>query len=142
MSDRLMAQVASNGEVARWLPARDLQRHLMSAGWKTPDTYDNCYSEPITGPAVYLFLSFTTDPRDGLPDFDRALISYVGMSTRLYARWSAHRILKEIEGRSRYLQRWFKPTAKEELRGEEYRLIQEYDPPWNIQGRKRGVLLQ
>jgi hypothetical protein len=129
-------------KAANWLAARDFQKRLMSCGWKTPDTYDNCYSAPIAGPAVYMFLSYGSDARDGLPDFDRAIVAYVGMSARLCARWKAHLILREIERRSRYLQRWFRPTPESDLRHEELRLIQEYDPPWNIQGRKRGVLLQ
>jgi hypothetical protein len=123
----------------QWLNANDFRRELVADGWHTPDTYDNCYAMPTRGAAVYMFLSFGEDERDRLPDFTRTVVAYVGMSKRLNRRWVAHSVLREIRERSSYMQRWFKPCEADALRPVEAELIQKYDPPWNIQGRKRGI---
>lgn len=125
-----------------WQDAQTIRRSLVGDGWLTPNTYDNCYSPPIDGAAVYLFLLHGWDDRDGLPNFDKALVAYVGMSKRLIRRWAAHPVFREIEATGGYTQKWFLPTMAEGLRDTELDLIQKFDPPWNIQGRKRGVVLQ
>lgn len=123
----------------RWTDAVALRRSLVGGGWKTPNTYDNCFSEPIDGAAVYLFLLHGWDMQDGFHNFDRSLVAYVGMSKRLSQRWSGHPVLRDIEATGRYVQRWFFPTDACDLRVHESELIRTYDPPWNIQGRKRGL---
>lgn len=124
-----------------WVKARSFRRHLVDSGWMTPNTYDCCFSVPTTGPAVYLFLLHGMCEEDGFPDFDRAFVAYVGMSKRLMNRWAGHPILREIEEPGRYIQKWFRPTPASDLRSEERLLIQSFNPPWNIQGRKRGVAI-
>lgn len=126
---------------AEWRNAPKLKQHLISNGWKTPNTYDNCYACPINGPAVYLFLLHGMDKADGFHDFERAIVAYVGMSSRLAQRWTAHSVLREIESFGNYIQRWFLPTPRQMLRSRELHLIKKFDPPWNILGRERGVFL-
>ena len=126
---------AGNG----WREARRLKRALVGDQWMTPDTYDNCFSDPTTGAAVYLFLIHGWDETDGLDDFGVALVAYVGMSRQLAKRWEKHPTLTEIKATGRYVQRWFRPTPAAHLRAQELHLIKAMDPPWNIQGRKRGL---
>ena len=124
-----------------WWEARKLRRSLVGDGWKTPNTYDNCYAEPISDAAVYLFLLHGWDSRDDFHDFESSLVAYVGMSKSLSRRWKSHPILREIEATGRYVQKWFLPVREDDLRDQERDLIKKYDPPWNIQGRSRGVQL-
>lgn len=131
-----MVQISS-----QWRDASALRRQLVSSGWKTPNTYDNCYSPPIDGAAVYLFLLHARDTTDGFHDFDSAIVAYVGMSRRLQQRWAGHEVLREIQSIGNYVQQWFLPTRRADLRTNEAILIKKFDPPWNIQGRERGIFL-
>ena len=111
------------------------QNKLRDNGWFTPDTYNN-YFKPLTDSSVvYLFLLHKT------PDYKNVLVAYVGMSINLEQRMSGHNILKQLDVHGYWAQRWFKPTPNIELRDTESKLISEMSPPWNIQGRKRGVQL-
>lgn len=109
---------------------------MVSDGWKTPDTYNNHFDMPGLFPAVYLFALFDPDR------FDKALVAYVGMSKQVSARWAGHNILPELRESQYWPQRWFKRVKPAQLRVEEARLIQAFDPPWNIIGRRRGVMVQ
>ena len=119
-----------------WTGARDVKMELVSDGWVSPDTYDKFFKPVISGPAVYLFLLTEMDT------FDRALIAYVGMSKRLNQRLLGHEVLAQIERPGYWPMRWFKPVPAAELRDIERNYIKKFDPPWNIIGRPRGVVLQ
>lgn len=130
-----------SAEKSIWVESCGFRKSLVSKGWKTPNTYDNCFAYPTDGSAVYLFLLHGWDHKYDLHDFDKCLVAYVGMSRQLSKRWSKHPTLREIEGSGRYVQKWFLPTEARSLRTDELDLIQKFNPPWNIQGRKRGLLL-
>jgi len=132
---------ASNIYRDNWLDAMDFRKSLVSDGWKTPNTYDNFFAFPTKGPAVYLFLLHGWDTKHDFHNFETALVAYVGMSKKLRQRWATHVVLREIEATGRYIQKWFLPTPDANLRDCERKLIKSFDPPWNIQGRKRGVAL-
>lgn len=121
-----------NREFCDLLPVK---KALMDAGWKSPDTYCNCYDWADKFPAVYLFMLHDRET------LRHGLVAYVGMSTNLAARWSGHQILRELNGTEYWTMRWFKPTPKKILREVESGLIKEFDPPWNIAGRARGLAL-
>ena len=123
-------------DTSKWGEAKVFRRTLADEGWFTPNTYDSCFEYPIDGPAVYLFLLWESEW------MERAIVAYVGMSSRLAQRWMGHPVLAEISQPGFYVQRWFRPTPKPELRAREKQLIERFDPPWNIQGRKRGLVLQ
>lgn len=111
------------------------RRQLRAEGWKTPDTYCNNFAEFSNEPAIYLFLLYETW------DYENAFVAYVGMSTQLKTRMSGHSVFSAIDQPGYWPMRWFKPTPKNDLRVKEAALIAETAPPWNIQGRKRGVVL-
>lgn len=113
---------------------KTLRDELVSDGWKSPDTYSNEFAEITNKPAVYLFLLFNKW------SFEKALVSYVGMSTKLRQRMAGHPILAETNTPDRYSMRWFKPVSACDLRLVESRYIAKFDPPWNIIGRPRGVV--
>lgn len=124
-----------------WSDAQALKRNLISQGWHTPDTYGNEYESPKNQSAVYLFLLHGWVDDEDFHDFGKAIVAYVGMSARLKQRWQTHNVLRDLRASGRYIQRWFQPVPKVDLRERELILIKEYEPPWNIQGRKRGVNL-
>ncbi len=113
-----------------------LREELVSGGWQTPDTYANFFEPLSNRSAVYLFLLFDRDV------LDCGLVAYVGMSTKLKQRLSNHEIISLIDGDGRRVMRWFKPTPACDLRSVEAQYIAKFDPPWNIMGRPRGVILQ
>lgn len=118
-----------------WIDAPKIRDLLIDDGWRSPDTYCN-YFEPITSdPAVYLFLLH----RRG--EYDKAFVAYVGMSIKLNQRMRGHPILVELNADDYWPMRWFKPTPKPELRDVERKYITQFNPPWNIVGRPKGVLL-
>ena len=118
---------------ARWTKPHESQMELGADGWRTPDTYSAHY-EPLTDEAaVYLFRAFDQ------VWFDRAFIAYVGMATNLQNRLSGHEVLSKVRRAGFYVQRWFKPVPTAELRSTERKIIEKYDPPWNLIGRRRGV---
>lgn len=99
-------------------------------------TYDDSnYGDIGDFPAVYLLAAVETY------SFLRAMIGYVGMSTRLEQRLTNHPIFELIQESDFYCQAWFKPTPAHELRDVERSLIQKFDPPWNISGRPRGRIV-
>ena len=128
-------------EIVEYQNAQDICGSLVSSGWRTPNTYNNYYDEPTDGPAVYLFLIYGIDADYGCPDLENAFVAYVGMSRQLRKRWAAHPTLRELNSYGRYLQRWFCVVDTGLLRVKERELIEKYDPPWNIQCKKRGVSL-
>lgn len=108
-------------------------RDAMGAdGWRTPNTYGRDYGQITNIPAVYLF---------NIMDMDgwAHMVAYVGMSTNLQQRITGHPILSEITVPGRYVQTWFKPTPRDQLRQVERSYIQQFNPPWNIVGKKRGL---
>jgi hypothetical protein len=119
-----------------WLNARKVMLSLTAQGWRSPDTYGQYFEPAGEFPAVYLFSIF--DPED----FDRTLIAYVGMSRALERRWAKHNILPEINASRYWPKRWFKRVDTRALRSVERDLIQQFDPPWNIVGRRRGMVIQ
>lgn len=119
---------------APWGDSRTISAFLSEKGWVTPDTYVSSEFKPITGgPAVYLFLLYERD------DYRKALVAYVGQSTRLTRRLEGHSILAMLEQDNTYVSRWFLPTARDDLRAVEMHYIRHFDPPWNIVGRRRGL---
>jgi hypothetical protein len=108
----------------------------MGEGWRTPNTYTSrFFGVPDDSPAVYMFLLYDQE------SFTKAFVGYVGMSKRIARRLDGHPILSELNQTSFWPMRLFKPTPVVDLRRVELSLIQKFDPPWNIQGRKRGVKL-
>jgi len=112
-----------------------IRKQLIFDGWKTPNTYCNAYQDLRDIPAVYLFLLVEK------PFYERCLIGYVGMSTRLKQRIQKHSIKRELDKTPYFVITCFARTTKDRLRQIETQLIQSLDPPWNISGRKRGLAL-
>lgn len=110
-----------------------LRRFVEDDGWFTPNTYGKEFRPIEAAPAVYLFM-MTEDLT-----FERGLIAYVGMSANLKQRLAGHPVLAEIDKEGRWVTPWFKPTGKRDLSRVERKYIDRFDPPWNIQGRKRGI---
>ena len=115
---------------------RSLCRDLREDCWRSPDTYCKDFAKIADMPAVYMFLLVDSCA------FDKALVAYVGMSKRLSQRLSGHPVLAEIETPGYWSMRWFKPVTASALRSVEASYITKFDPPWNIMGRPRGVILQ
>lgn len=123
-----------------WLDAKPLTNELVAAGWRTPDTYANDYGKPGDFPAVYLFALFDRSG-ESTERYSKCLVAYVGMSTRLKRRWDTHNILPELEESEHWPMRWFRRMDRAALRETERALIHRFNPPWNIVGRRRGVVL-
>lgn len=121
---------------SRWTASHDLSLSLISDGWLSPNTYCNNFAPLEDIPAIYLFTLFRSD------DFKECLVAYVGMSTRLKQRISGHDVLTEVRQKGAWTKVWFKPTPHDDLRHEEASYITRFDPPWNIQGRVRGLVMQ
>lgn len=119
-----------------WADAQAIKKQLIVEGWKTPDTYGNEFEPAKNFPAVYLFLLTNTDM------FQDGLVAYVGMSKRLLSRWNSHNVLPVLNASQYWPQRWFKPVSVDLLRQVEAEYIQRFDPPWNVMGRRRGLVLQ
>lgn len=120
-----------SGDLARTL---DLTAGLYEDGWHTPDTYGLEFRPAPSSPGVYLFLLYT----DYL--YHKAQVAYVGMSLDIRRRWSGHEILSELGGAGHWTQRWFKQTSASELREVEASYIIKFNPPWNINGKPRGII--
>lgn len=110
-----------------------LQSCLFEDGWRTPNTYGNDFAMPEREPGVYLFLM----GRDLW--FHDGLVAYVGMSRNLVQRLSAHPTRAEIDSAAAWVSTWFKTVPVCDLRNVERQYIRQFDPPWNIIGRKRGM---
>lgn len=117
-----------------FMPLQALRSELVGDGWKTPDTYCNCFSRITNRPAVYLFLLVDR------ATYDMGMVAYVGMSKKLSQRLTGHPVLGEIQDTGHWAMRWFKPVGECDLRQVEAKYITQFDPPWNINGRHRGVI--
>jgi hypothetical protein len=124
-----------------WRDAQSFKSGLVAEGWLSPDTYCNHFGALEDFPAVYLFL-LHRPYADGRPGFDRAIVAYVGMSRRVRTRIASHDMLPRIETPDAWVMRWFKPTPAKALRDTEGHYIGRFNPPWNIIGKTRGVVLQ
>lgn len=100
---------------------------LLGEEWKTPNTYGRDFEPLGNFPAVYAIASFD--------EKYNCRIAYIGMSAKIAKRFNNHHALEHVRQKSAYYQIWFKPVAAEDLRKEERRLIQEYDPPLNLIGK-------
>jgi hypothetical protein len=113
---------------------------MYALGWRTEVGYGPAiYQEDIPSAAgVYLF---------GLIDisFGKRLkpvrVAYVGKSRNLARRHIDHPMLRFIRrdvGLWWSIDLWFKRLDEGEITSEEIRLIQAFNPPYNIQHRLRG----
>lgn len=119
-----------------WKNSQEISALLEGDGWVSPNTYCNRFSPLVNKPAVYLFHLIKTY------DYTEGLVAYVGMSARLKQRIASHNILPELEAPGFWTKVWFKSVPASDLREVEASYITQFDPPWNIQGRRRGGLLQ
>lgn len=119
-----------------WGNADQIKKELIADGWVTPDTYSLEFAPLIDGPAVYLFLLHEAE------EYRKAVVAYVGMSDRLRRRIASHNILPLLHKPGYWPMTWFKPAALDSLRETEKAYIRRFDPPWNIVGRVRGMVLQ
>lgn len=121
--------------------ARDLidTDDLVTAGWRTPSTYDNRdYGCPQPLPGIYLFAVF---PPPLYHPEAHALIAYVGKSLKISRRIAQHSVLRAIlaEAPEAYVQPWFQHLPAEHIGEVEVEAIKKYNPPFNIQHRRRGL---
>lgn len=107
--------------------------------WLTPNCYSaKTFGKPPAGPGVYLFVRVTVKYE---PRRIKYRVLYAGMSRNVKRRVLTHdikNILYEKYGISD-VQLFFKPTEIELLRAAERELITKFNPPYNIQGRRRGA---
>ena len=118
----------------KWVDTQKLNEELMSDGWLSPDTYCNNFAVITHRPAVYLLSVLNRKNY-----FSHCLVAYVGMSIDLKKCLSNHEILPLLEGEDLWVERWFLPTKKQDLRAIESKYIRAFNPPWNILGKKRGL---
>jgi hypothetical protein len=120
--------------ISLWTDAVRIRDQLLEEGWRSPDTYCNFFASASEASAVYLFLVHDLET-----NFHKALVGYVGMAKCLRKRWVNHPVLAEINHAPRFwAMRWFLPIASSDLRIREREYIQRFNPPWNINGRRRG----
>ena len=124
-----------------WKKAQPFKQALAADGWQSPDTYCNYFAPLENKPGVYLFL-LHKPYAEGMLGFDRVVVAYVGMSRHVKTRLATHDVLPKIETPDAWVMRWFKPTPLKALREAEGEYIRRFDPPWNIIGRSRGVIVQ
>jgi hypothetical protein len=124
-----------------WRDAQSLKAELVEDGWKSPDTYCRWFEPLKNRPAVYLFL-LHRPYNEACVGFTDAIVAYVGMSQRVRTRIHGHDILPLIEAPNAWVMRWFKPTAAKALRETEGHYIRRFNPPWNIVGKPRGIVIQ
>ena len=128
--------VSSVRDAPKWRSSISLTKKLSEDGWRSPDSYSNDYKSLIDGPAVYLFMLYETET------YRKAFVAYVGMSANLKIRMQGHNILPMLRQEGYWVKRWFKQVNEVELRKVEADLIASISPPWNVQGRTRGVYLR
>ena len=116
-----------------WHDAHEVSLALVDDGWMSPNSYSNHWDEPGNFSAVYLF---QVHDRETLR---KSLVAYVGQSIYIKMRLSGHEVLRALNHPDVWVKRWFKRTSRERLDETELRYIQQFDPPWNIQGKRRGV---
>lgn len=109
---------------------------LEADGWLSPDTYGQDFSEAGDFPAIYMFMQVDFNQIVD-QDYVREIV-YVGMSTRLSERWTAHETLRKIRTEGLWIKRLFMPSPKNTLRSKEQKYIRQYRPRWNIIGRIPG----
>lgn len=111
------------------------------ATWKTEATYGNTFDVPH-GPGIYLiaFRTIILLPKRAV----RYKILYVGMSRNLETRVPGHEIISEAKKALRLKPKltdivvFFRNHSKN-LREIEKHYIKHFNPPFNIQHRKRGL---
>lgn len=96
--------------------------------WKTPNTYNNNFAEPPEKPGIYVFVVYV-EPND------RGNIVYIGSSVNLSNRYHGHRAKIFLYEQYWYVRFYFKET--ENFKEEEKRLIQKFQPKFNIQHKGR-----
>jgi excinuclease UvrABC nuclease subunit len=111
-----------------------ISEQLEQEGWKTPDTYCKHFSEIPKKSGVYIFLKVDLDL---LEKTRTDTVLYVGMSRNLLKRVSTHNIKPMIK--CDYMQVWFKEELPPKIRDAEKKLIQRFNPPFNISGKMRGL---
>lgn len=104
--------------------------------WETPNCYSNQFAYLPNGPGVYLLVLATI--RDGILDHQ---ILYVGMSRNVAKRLKGHEVkrLCERDFRGDFIKVYFKRCPEPFLRLREQKLIERFNPPYNLQHRRRGV---
>ena len=112
---------------------RRLAQELPKLGWSTPNSYSDSYRAVGNFAGVYFFSDF--DFYEGW-----ARVLYIGQSRNVKTRWARHLTLREIEKSHTSVCKWFLPLESKTLRESERFLISELNPPFNIIGRRRGVL--
>lgn len=121
--------------MSNWHDTIEVRQELVDDGWLSPNSYSNYYAEAGDFPAVYLFQILDTET------YRKGLVAYVGQSKGVRTRWSGHEVLRQIRSPGYWVKRWFRPTPPEFLDEKELHFIRHFDPPWNVQGRPRGVVL-
>lgn len=110
-------------------------------GWKTPNTYDgDDLGDLPRGPGVYLLIR-TSIVQDRSAKWGQRIVRhvlYVGMSNNVSRRITTHEIIKALARKRDFVEVWFKRCPAARLRIREKKLIQEFDPPYNIIHRVRG----
>ena len=114
--------------------SKGIRQNLIDDGWVTPNTYCNSFEKVTNISAVYLLMLAEKLTAD------ESLIAYVGMSKKLLNRVSNHNILPQLRELDYFVSTWFKPVDVSDLRGVEQFYIEKFNPPWNIIGKKRGII--
>jgi hypothetical protein len=106
-------------------------------GWRTPNTYGPEFGALPQSSGLYLLVRTSwanqTTTRQVL---------YVGMSHNIAQRLRKHEIKQMCDaqdGEHDYVQVWFRSYPRPGLRKRERTLIQELNPSFNLQHRRRGV---
>lgn len=109
-------------------------------GWKTPQSYSNTFAPFPRSSAVYVIVRPVEVECDDTPSgLGIGLqVLYVGMSTNLAQRMKSHNILRLLHAQNDYVQVWFQRVPTDRLRIRERRLIQKFNPPYNLAHRPRG----
>ena len=102
-------------------------------GWFTERTYSSKRFAPLpNGPGLYVLLDIDISARP----FNYKVL-YVGMSRNLSKRFNNHEIYQALN-RTLDVFVYFKPHS-EALRESERSLIKQFNPPYNLQHRERGL---
>jgi excinuclease UvrABC nuclease subunit len=110
---------------------------LAREGWQSPNAYSKSFADLPRASGIYLFLVY--------PDFNASaqpgIVGYVGKSINIKQRMTGHEMATQIRADlpEAYVQRWFKKVPKAELEAAEIQAIRRFDPPYNIQYRRRGI---
>ena len=111
------------------------KRELGLCGWRCADSYARYFDTVPEAPGVYLLIAYDFD--NGRPPF----VAYAGMSLCLARRLGlGHEIINQITDDKFWPQRWFCQFGGNEIRAIERAIILTLNPPYNIIGRKRGII--